>query len=256
MTVVSSHLASALRGTRFIESNFLSAEDRRALAEIATMPRSLKAGVDLVTEGVRTDNIYFLTRGWACRYKATRDGARQITGLVVPGDACNLDSFMLDKVNFGVRTLTAATAVGLPRDRVQVLAAERPGVARAFTWFTIVENAILSEWALSLGRQAARERLAHLFCEMAVRLGGSHENEAGFELPVTQEQIADVLGLTPVHVNRVMQQLRTERLIVVESRRVTVPDMTELCRVGGFDGSYLYAAPSPDGATENIGYVV
>lgn len=245
MSANSSHLSSTLAGAQLIKCGFLSGEDRRALAEIATAPRSLKAGVDLVSEGVLTDSIDLLTGGWACRYKLTRQGARQITRLVVPGDVCNLDSFMLDKVNFGVRTLTPAIAVSLPRDRAQALAAERPGVARAFTWFTIVENAILGEWALSLGRQSARERLAHFLCEMSTRLGGARENKASFELPVTQEQIADVIGLTPIHVNRTVRRLREEGLIVVEERRVTVPDMAELRRAGGFDGSYLHAAPSP-----------
>ncbi|WP_375429393.1 Crp/Fnr family transcriptional regulator [uncultured Sphingomonas sp.] len=237
------HLASALRGTRFDELTFLSAEDRRALAQISTALRSFSAGVDLVTEGVRTDHIYFLTQGWACRYKTTRQGARQITGLAVPGDVCNLDSFMRAEVNFGVRSLTAVTVAKLPRDRVQALAAERPGVARAFTWLSIMENSILSERALSIGRKSARERLAHFLCELSTRLGSAVGNEAVFLLPITQEQIADVLGLTSVHVNRTMRSLRAEGLIAGAGRQVTVPDMAMLSRVGGFDGSYLHAIP-------------
>lgn len=240
----SSHVSSALESTQLIRSGFLSDEDRQALAEIAAAPRSLKAGVDLVSEGVRTDSIHLLTSGWACRYKTTRDGARQIIGLVVPSDICNLDSFMLDKVDFGVRTLSMATAVGLSRDRVRALGAERPGITRAFTWFAIVENAILGEWALSLGRQTALQRLARLLCELSMRLGDGHGDGAGFKLPVTQEQLADILGMTAVHVNRMMKQLRADSVIVAEGRQITVPDMAELCRVGGFDGSYLHAAPS------------
>lgn len=230
---------STLQNTRFIQSRFLSADDRQALSDIAAAPRSFRAGVDMVSEGVRIDTIFLLIQGWAGRYKITREGARQITGLVVAGDVCNLDLFMLAQVNFGVRTLTPCVAVGLPRDRVQALAAERPGIARAFTWFTIVENAILSEWALSLGRLTARERLAHLLCELGVRLGGAHDDKASYELPITQEQLADALGLTAVHVNRTIQQLRADGLITVEARRVTVPDMAPLRRMGGFDGAYL-----------------
>ncbi|WP_298089574.1 Crp/Fnr family transcriptional regulator [uncultured Sphingomonas sp.] len=235
---------SALQGTAFARFRMLSAEDRQALVEIATAPRRFRAGIDLVSEGVRTDAVFVVTEGWACRYKMTRDGARQITGLVVPGDVCNLDSFMLSQVNFGVRTLTAGSAVGLPRERVQALAAERSAIARAFTWFTIVENAVLSEWALSLGRQTARERLARLLCELAMRLGGTSGDAPSYELPVTQEQLADALGLTSVHVNRTLQQLRADGLVAIEARRVTLPDLAALRRVGDFDGAYLHAEVS------------
>lgn len=233
-------------GTLYSSSASFSPEDRQALAEITTVPRSLKAGVDLVSEGEQTGSVYVITEGWACRYKSTRGGGRQITGLAIPGDLCNLDSFLLPQVNFGVRTLTAATVVALPRARVQELATERPGVARAFTRFAIMENAILSQWVLSLGRQSARARLAHLLCELSIRLGGQHENQASFELPITQEQISDVIGMTAVHVNRMMQQLRSERLIAYEGRQFTILDKTALHRAGEFDSSYLHAASLPD----------
>lgn len=119
---------SALQGTAFVRTRLLSAEDRQALVEIATAPRQFKGGASLVSEGVRTDAIFVVTEGWACRYKMTRDGARQITGLVVPGDVCNLDSFMLPQVNFGVRTLTAGAAIGL---RASACKRSRPSVPRS-----------------------------------------------------------------------------------------------------------------------------
>jgi CRP-like cAMP-binding protein len=239
----------ALEATQLMRSGFLSAEDKRALADIATPPKPMRAGVGLVSEGARTDHFYFLIRGWACRHKETRDGARQITGLVMAGELCNLDSLMLDEVNYGVRTLTPTTVVALPRDRLRALCAERPGILRAFLWFLIGENAVLTEWTLSIGRQTARQRVARLLCEIIKRLAIEHENKASFELPITQEQIADILGLTPVHVNRTMQQLRTENLISTNNRRVSVPDMMELCRIGGFDAKYLRASPAS--ATDN-----
>ena len=232
-------LAFLLRGTSFGNSVFLSPEDRQALAKITTVPRLLKAGADLVSEGEQTDSVYVITEGWACRYKTTREGGRQITGLAVPGDLCNLDSFLLPQVNFGVRTLTAATVVGFPRNWLQALATERPAVARAFTHFAIIENAILSQWVLSLGRQRAQKRLAHFLCEMSIRLGGKHGNPASFELPITQEQISDVIGMTAVHVNRMLQQLRSERLIGYEGRQFTILDAAALHRAGEFDGMYL-----------------
>jgi len=244
MIAHSVHGASSLEALPFFRSGLLSAGDKQALAAIAAPPRSLKAGVDLVNEGVPADTVYFLTQGWACRQKTTSGGARQITGMIVLGDACNLDSYMLAHVNFGVRTLAATTVVGLPRAALQVLAAERPGIARALTLLAIMENAVLCEWALSLGQQRALERLARFLCEMAVRLDGESANRAMFDLPLTQEQIADVLGITAIHANRTIQQLRAEGLLVIRARHVTLPDVAELCRVAGFDRTYLDAAPS------------
>ena len=241
-----SDLVSPLQGTSFVNSAFLSPEDRQALAKITTIPRTLRAGVNFISEGERTESVYIITEGWACRHKATREGGRQVTKFAIPGDRCNLDSFLLSEVNFGVRTLTAATVVGLPRDRVQALAAKRPGVARAFTWLAIMENAVLSEWLFSLGRKSARARFAHFLCEMSIRLGGQDENQASFDLPISQEQISDVIGMTAVHANRIMQQLRSERLIDYEGRHFIILDTVALHRAGEFDGSYLHAAPSPD----------
>ena len=135
---------------------------------------------------------------------------------------------------------THSTIVALPRDRALALAAQHPGTARTFTWLALVENAILSRCALSLGRRSAKERLAHLLCELSVRLEAEGENESSFACPLTQEQLADALGLTAVHVNRTMQQLRNGGLVATENRTVTLPDVERLRQVGGFDPGYLH----------------
>lgn len=238
------HGYAGLHGTAFTRPGLLSREDEQAIVASAGAPRSHKAGFDLVSEGVPASDVFLLVRGWACRYKLTRDGARQITGIVMPGELCNIDSFMLEQVDFGLRTLSAVTLVGWPRERLQKLADERPGVARIFTWLAIVENAALGQWALSLGRLSARERLAHFLCEMSLRLRGDRSDATSFELPITQEQVADTLGLTAVHVNRTLRELKEQGLIDVAGRRIDVPDMAALRRVGGFDAAYLHAAPA------------
>ena len=236
----------SLAGTRLAQSAFLSDEERKAL-EAAILPaRSIRTGVDLAREGERTDNLFIVIEGWACRYTTTSDGGRQLPALLIPGDVGNLDSVLFDRLDFGVRTLTEATVVALPRDRALALAAQHPGVARMFTWLALVENAILGKWALSLGRRSAKERLAHLLCELSVRLGDEGEVESNFALPLTQEHIADALGLTPVHVNRTMQQLRTDGLIVNANRKITLSDVASLRKLGGFDPSYLHTEPPKD----------
>lgn len=230
-----------IAGTRLANRDFLSEEELAALDAAVTASRMLDAGAALGREGEPTDSLYVLTTGWACRYKTTREGARQMPALLVPGDVCNLDNLMFGAANYGVRTLTPATVLTLPRERALALSTRHPGIARTFTWLALVENAILSQWALCLGRQSARARLAHLLCEMSVRLGCPEgESECRFDLPLTQEQIADVLGLTSVHVNRTIQQLRTERLVTTDRRMMTIRDVAELRKVGEFDPAYLH----------------
>lgn len=237
-----SRQSANLAETRLWNSRFLSREERDVLAEAFGSPRSLHANADLVREGESSDAISIVTEGWACRYTTTRDGGRQLTALLVPGDVGNLDSLLLEPLHYGVRTLTKAVVVALPRDRASELAAQHPGIARTFTWLALVENTILSKWAQSLGRRTAKERLAHLLCELSVRLGGEHGNTSSFAYPLTQEHVADALGLTSVHLNRTMQALRGNGLIETCQRTITLLDVARLRQIAGFDPRYLQAA--------------
>ena len=229
-----------LLGTRLAASPFLSSEERHALEDIALPPRSIAAGKDLSRQGELAGHVEILIEGWACRYKTTRDGHRQIVALLIPGDVANLDSFLFTRPDYAVRTLTAAKTISVSRDRVSALAEQHSGYAMTLAWLAMRENAILSQWALCLGRLSARQRLAHLLCEVSVRLGHADEVESRFELPLTQEQIADVLGLTAVHVNRTIQQLRAESLIEAKGRTMMIVDTAALRQVAEFDPGYLY----------------
>lgn len=224
-------------------SRFLLREEQHALEDAALPAKSVGAGIDLVREGERADSIFIVTEGWACRYTTTKEGGRQLSALLVPGDVANLDTLMFERLDYGVRTLSRAMVVALPRDRALALAAQHPGIARTFTWAALVENAILSKWALSLGRLSSRERLAHLLCELSVRLDAEDGDQSSFAFPLTQEQVADALGLTPVHVNRTMQQLRSNGLVVTANRAVTLPDVPSLRRIAGFHPRYLHIDP-------------
>ncbi len=203
------------------------------------IPRQLAPGDELIREDSSPDHLYLLSAGWAYRYITMRSGGRQIPALIVPGGVCNLDNLLLERANFGVRALTRATVLALPRGQALALAAEHPGVGRAFTWLAVAENAILSQWALGLGRRSALGRLAHLLCELSIRAGASDAGEDSFELPMTRELIADTLGLTPIHVNRTMQYLRAEGFISTAGRTMTILDLDRLRSVAEFDPSYL-----------------
>ncbi|TRW14777.1 Crp/Fnr family transcriptional regulator [Glacieibacterium frigidum] len=230
-----------LKCTRLWNSYYLSSEERRALQQAVTSRRSVNAHVDLVSEGELADSLLFIVEGWACRYATTIGGGRHFSALLVPGDLCNLEALLIDRPDCGVRTMTAATIVALPRELALALATQHSGIARAFTWLALVENAILAKWALSLGRRSAKEKLAHLFCELSLRVGAQErEYEVSFNFPPTQEQIADAVGLTAVHVNRTMQVLRAEGLVAIASRIMTLSDVPRLRQIGGFDPGYLH----------------
>lgn len=203
--------------------------------------RRLGADASLGREGEATDQLHILIEGWAYRYKTTRDGSRQITALILPGEAANLDALVFNRPDFGIQLLTPATVVSIPcRDAVR-LSDEHTGIANGFTRLALRENAILSQWAFSLGRKAALQRLAHLLCEVSARLGGkSVGNSATFSMPLTQELIADALGLTPVHVNRTLQVLRSEGLVETHLRSITLSDIQRLRQLAEFDQAYLH----------------
>lgn len=232
-----------LGGTRLAASPFLSLEEQQALDNAATAPRLVRAGTDLIREGETSENLYLVVEGWACRYLTTRDGLRQISALLVPGDAANIDILAFERSGYGIRALTETKVLAIPRDRSLALAAKHAGIARMFLSLTLFENALLNQWALCLGRLSARQRLAHLLCELSARLDGEEENESSFGLYVTQEQLGDTLGLTSVHVNRTMQQLRTEGLIVTAHRVINIPDIARLRNAGEFDPGYLHIQP-------------
>lgn len=232
---VSLPTAGAMAGLRG-----LPPEAWRALAAAASPARPVEANTDLVREGGRADTLYLILSGWAFRYATTRDGGRLLPALLLPGSVANLDTLHFDRLDYGVRTATRAEVAALPRDRALALAAEHPALAQAFTGLALTENAVLTRWALSLGRRSAKERLAHLICELNVRLGAETGNRSSFAFPLTQEQVADVLGLTPVHVNRILQRLRHDGLAQVANRTLTVPDVAALRRSCGFDPRYLH----------------
>jgi CRP-like cAMP-binding protein len=234
---------SSLSRTRLWKSGLLSHEEQDALEDAVSPAKTIGANIDLVREGERADALFIVTDGWACRCMTTREGGRQIPTLLVPGDVANLDSLMFDQLDYGVRTITRVTIVSLPQERALALAAQHPGIARAFTWLGLIENVTLSKWALSLGRRSAIERVAHLLCELSVRLGRSSDGKSSFDFPLTQEQIADALGLTTVHVNRMMGHLRADNLISSVNRIMTISNPAKLRRLGGFDPHYLHIAP-------------
>jgi CRP-like cAMP-binding protein len=234
---VSRHLIAKLE-----QFTRLSRADRAALEEAASARiRHFGPREDVVREGDRPHPINLILDGWAYRYKALEDGRRQITAFLLPGDICDLGMMILKQMDHSIGTLTAVTVAEIPAEIILKLTTAHPRLARAVWWYSLVEEATSREWITNLGQRTAFERLAHLFCELFLRLravGLTDGNSC--ELPLTQEQLADASGMTSVHVNRTLLSLREAGLIDLKGKILTIPDLEALQAAALFDASYLH----------------
>lgn len=220
----------------------LSPDDRRALQKLVSgRTRQISGRRDIVREGEPPRHINLIIDGWACRYRELPDGRRQIVGFFLPGDLCDLNVYILRHMDHSVAALTPVTYAQFPRNVFENTIAGRPRLTQALWWETLVHGAIQREWLTSLGQRDAHERIAHLLCEIFLRLeaiGATEDNACPF--PVTQMELAAATGLSAVHVNRTLQDLRAANLIVLRNRTLVVPDFGALRNVAMFDPHYLH----------------
>ncbi|MGI4765049.1 MAG: Crp/Fnr family transcriptional regulator [Janthinobacterium lividum] len=204
------------------------------------MERTIKAHEDIVREGEVPVDVHLITSGFAYRYKILPDGTRQIFAYLLPGDFCDLHVFILDEMDHNIATLSSCTVVDIPRDTILQLT-ERPAIARALWWATLVDESTLREALVNMGRRRAEERVGHFLCELLVRLEvvGLVSNNT-FELPLTQAELADTMGLSTVHINRVLQELRGQKLIAFARGNVTILNVEALKTLSGFNPNYLH----------------
>jgi CRP-like cAMP-binding protein len=218
----------------------LDQKDRAALLDLPVRIRKLDHGAYLIREGGVPTICSVLIDGFAFRQKITGDGARQIIAVCIPGDAVDLQNMFLDVSDHSVQMLTRGTVIDLQRSDLQQLALSRPAIGASIIKTTLVEASILREWVVNVGRRDARARIAHVLCEFAVRMEDRRLASNGFELPMTQEQLADTTGLTPVHVNRVLKGLEADGLIARNRRMIQFPDWRALQVAGDFSRQYLH----------------
>ncbi|WP_242154505.1 Crp/Fnr family transcriptional regulator [Sphingomonas sp. BAUL-RG-20F-R05-02] len=229
-----------LSATRLWISADLDAASRTALERACSTFREVSAGTELLGSDAHADALHVLVDGWAVRYKIMEQGARFISALLVPGDICNLDVLRFDRGDYGMTMVSDGRVAVLPRARVNALFASHSPVAVALWSLGLVENSMLMERMTSIARRSAMHCVAHLLCELLVRLRvvGKAEGNS-FEFPLTQELVADALGMTAVHVNRTMRSLRAMGLVSVQNRRVTIHDWAGLSMLCGFRAEYL-----------------
>lgn len=219
----------------------LSDDDAQAFYDLPYIQRTLEPLSYTVREGDPPRQCAALLTGLAFRHKFTGNGGRQIVGIQVPGDLLDLQNLFLNNSDHNVQTLGRADVAFIPREALQALAFKRPALNHAFFVDTLVESAIFREWVVNVGRRDARTRLAHLLCEFAMRLEAiGLPEQHRYELPMTQEQLADAVGLTPVHVNRTLKVLEADGLIERDRRSVKIADWPRMRAVADFGERYLH----------------
>ena len=219
----------------------LSADDRQTLLNVTTNTRFVDARRDLISEGDRPRFVHLVMDGWGARYKTLPDGKRQIVSLFLPGDFCDLNVYILKAMDHSIGAITRLKVAMITPDEMNALTCERPRITQALWWHELVTTAIQREWTLNLGQRTAYERLGHLLVELYLRLrtvGRAHDGRCDF--PLTQNDLADATGLTSVHVNRTLQELRRDGLIELERKQLHILDLDRLKDVAMFNPNYLH----------------
>jgi CRP-like cAMP-binding protein len=219
----------------------LAEPDRDAILGLPCTLKTLEPHTYIVREGDSPQQCGVLVSGFAYRQKVTGDGQRQIIAIHIPGEALDFQNLFLDVSDHSVQMLTRGEVAFVPRSAFQDLVSTRAAVAHAILVKILVEAAIFREWVLNVGRRDARSRLAHVFCEFAIRLEAVGLTEQyRYELPMTQEQLADALGMSPVHVNRVLKGLERDGLVNRNRRTISFPNWERLRGVADFNQRYLH----------------
>jgi CRP-like cAMP-binding protein len=224
----------------------ISAEEERAIRDMISEVRDIPADRVVIRRGQELRESLLLIDGWVGRTKDLRDGGRQISELQFAGDFTDIHAFTLKRLDHNIATITPSRFGVAQHDKVRATLERFPHLARVYWTMTNIDAAIHREWTVSLGRRSALARMAHLFCEILERLkvvGLTQGNE--YDFPLTQQELGECLGLTSVHVNRTLQQLRKRRMITVEERRVAILDLPGLQSLADFNPDYLYLENKP-----------
>jgi CRP-like cAMP-binding protein len=221
----------------------LSDVDRHAILGLPHKIRRLEAQSYIMREGDRPDRCAVLLQGYAFRHKVTGDGSRQILAINIPGEALDFQNLFLEEADHNVQMLSRGVVADVPREAIEALIAGHTEIGWAILIASLIEASIFREWVVNIGQRDARSRIAHLLCEFAYRLNAHDlKTEGVYELPITQEQLADATGLTPVHVNRVLQALQRDGLIERDRRMVRFPSWERMRDVADFNPRYLHTA--------------
>jgi len=235
-------------------SNFtrLSDEEKLAIEALVAKTKRIGAKQDIIREGDAPGQVHLVLDGFACRYKTLPDGRRKILAYFVPGDFCELRVFIMSEMDHSICTITPSTLASMSQRSVLELADKHPRIIQALWWSAMVDEAITREWLLNIGKRNATERAAHFLCEHYLRMravGLTQDNTC--DLPMTQAELGDTLGLSVVHTNRTVQGLRAEGLIHLQGKSLKVLDLTGLQDLAMFNPNYLHFNRKPPDETSN-----
>jgi CRP-like cAMP-binding protein len=219
----------------------LSERDRGLIGALPVSLREVRAGHDIGREGDRSSQCCLVVKGVVCRYRVTPSGKRQILSFHLPGELVDLQGLLLGAMDHSVAALTRGEVGLIPHHALRHLCAEAPRVVDALWRETLIDAAIGREWTVGLGRRTARARIAHLLCEFVIRSQAAGLAEGrSCEFPISQSELGDASGLSNVHVNRVLQDLRGAGLVALSGSHLAVLDWPGLARAGEFDPAYLH----------------
>ena len=217
----------------------LNAADVGALSAVTSQPKDYRPKQDMIREGDRPGPVFVILEGWACRYKILPGGTRQIMAFLLPGDCCDLHVGILAEMDHSLQALTPCSVALITGGRMETLLEEHPAVARAMYKAQLIDEGILRSWIVSMGRRSSKERVAHLMCELYLRsLSIDSDDEVAF--PISQIVVADALGMTPVHVNRILRALREAGAMSLKRGRLSIKNPLKLVEIAGFDENYLH----------------
>jgi CRP-like cAMP-binding protein len=219
----------------------LSLDDLGALTQLTRNVRTVDSRRDLISEGDKPRYVHLVLDGWGARYKSLPDGKRQIVSIFLPGDFCDVNVYILKYMDHSIGAITRLKVAMITPDEMNTLTVGRPRITQALWWHELVTAAIQREWTLNIGQRSAYERLGHLLVELYLRLqtvGRARDGRCDF--PLTQNDLADATGLTAVHVNRTLQELRGDGLIELERKQLHILDLDRLMDVSMFNPNYLH----------------
>jgi CRP-like cAMP-binding protein len=220
---------------------YLAIDEAATLARATANPRKIPARRDLIREGDRPGPVFVILEGWACRYKILPNGARQVLAYLMPGDSCDLHVGLLAEMDHGIQTVTPSLVCTIDREDMDAMMARHRGIAHSMYVNQLVDEGTMRAWITSMGRRSSVERVAHLMCELYIRAHniGLTTNHS-FALPLSQLMLADSLGMTPVHLNRVLRDLRIGGSMSLGRGNLVIVDPLMLVQIAGFDENYLH----------------
>ena len=238
--MITSQVALQLFAKRLASRSVLTGAEEAALLGLSGYTKNVKAYTDLIRMGEVTSQSCLVVKGLIGRFGQNSDGVRQITCLYIPGDMADLTSIVSPTAGWGLFALSATTVLNISHSELRRVATRHPGLAEAFWRDCVADGSISSEWVVNVGHRRALARLAHLLCEMAIRCERAGQgNRHRFPLPIRQIDLGDATGLTPVHVNRTLRELRVKSIAEVRIGTVTINDWDRLVEVGEFDPAFM-----------------